>query len=299
MPRVFRPCAAIAQPTAPVPARILLLAIAGLLASCASKPYANTLVMIIESSPTNLDPRVGLDAQSERIDSLLFDDLLTRDDHLNVHPQLAQSWEIPDPETYIFHLRKCVTFHDGRSLTSRDVKWTFDSLLQGKIRSTKAAAYRFVDRIDAPDDYTVVFRMKQPFATLLWNLSDGAIGIVPYGSGNEVTEHPIGSGPFRFVSAEQDKEVVIERNPNYWGEKPLMKTVRFAVVPDTTTRALELRKGSADIAMGNALTGDLVVALKSERNLEIMGGPGTVLSYLALNMRDPILKNQRVRQAIA
>ena len=299
MPRVFRPCAAIAQPTAPVPARILLLVIAGLLASCASKPDANTLVMIIESSPTNLDPRVGLDAQSERIDSLLFDDLLTRDDHLNVHPQLAESWEIPDPETYIFHLRKGVTFHDGRSLTSRDVKWTFDSLLQGKIRSTKAAAYRFVDRIDAPDDYTVVFRMKQPFATLLWNLSDGAIGIVPYGSGNEVTEHPIGSGPFRFVSAEQDKEVVIERSPNYWGEKPLMKTVRFAVVPDTTTRALELRKGSADIAMGNALTGDLVVALKSERNLEIMGGPGTVLSYLALNMRDPILKNQRVRQAIA
>jgi len=278
--------------------RILLAALTSLLVSCASKPDANTLVMIIESSPTNLDPRIGLDAQSERIDSLLFDDLLTRDEHLNVQPLLAERWEVPDLRTYIFHLRRDVIFHDGKQLTSRDVKWTFDSLLEGKIRSTKAAAYRFVDHVDAPDGYTVVFHLKEPFATLLWNLSDGAIGIVPYGSGSEITEHPIGSGPFRFVSAEQDKEVVIERNDGYWGEKPHVKTVRFAVVPDTTTRALELRKGSADIA-SNALTGDLVLALERQPNLEILRGPGTVLSYLALNVRDPVLKNERVRQAIA
>ena len=69
------------------------------------------------------------------------------------------------------------------------------------------------------DDYTVVFHLKEPFATLLWNLSDGAIGIVPYGSGDEISRQPIGSGPFRFVSAEQDKEVVLARNDNYWGDK--------------------------------------------------------------------------------
>jgi len=269
-----------------------------LLISCSSPSDRNTLVMLIESSPTNLDPRVGLDAQSERIDGLLFDDLLTRDEHLNVEPQLADSWEIPDPLTYIFHLHHGVTFHDGRSLTSRDVKWTFDSLLQGKVRSTKSAAYRFVDHIDAPDDYTVVFHLKQPFATLLWNLSDGAMGIVPYGSGDEITTHPVGSGPFRFVSAEQDRDVVIERNDDYWGEKPNLSRVRFAVVPDTTTRALELRKGSADVAI-NALTGDLVVALEHEPTLEVLRGPGTVLWYLAFNLRDPILRDRRVRQAVA
>ena len=129
----------------------------------------------------------GLDAQSERIDDLIFDDLLTRDDHLSVAPGLAERWEIPNPLTYVFHLRKGVKFHDGRGLTSRDVKWTFDSLLQGKIRSTKAAAYRYVERIDTPDDWTVVFHLKEPFATLLWNLSDGAVGIVPYGSGEAVS----------------------------------------------------------------------------------------------------------------
>src|SRR5580658_6004235 len=189
-------------------ARLLLIALISLvsLVSCSSQPDPDTLVMIIESSPTNLDPRVGLDAQSERIDSLIFDDLLTRDEHLNVQPQLAERWEIPDPKTYVFHLHHGVRFHDGRPLTSRDVKWTFDSLLEGKIRSTKTAAYRLVDRVEALDDFTVVFHLKEPFAALLWNLSDGAIGIVPYGSSDEISGHPIGSGPFRFVSAEQDKE---------------------------------------------------------------------------------------------
>ena len=266
--------------------------------SCSSKPDPNTLVMIIENSPTNLDPRIGLDAQSERIDELLFDDLCTRDEHLNVRPGLAERWEIPDFLTYIFHLHRGATFHDGRPLTSRDVKWTFDSLLQGKIRSTKAAAYRPVDRIDAPDDFTVVFHLKEPFATLLWNVSDGAIGIVPYGSGEEMSRHPIGSGPFRFVSAEPDKEVIVERNDAYWGEKARLKRVRFAVIPDATTRALELRKGSADIAV-TSLTGDMVLALEREANLEVLHAPGTVLQYLAFNTRDPILKDVRVRQALA
>jgi len=276
---------------------VLLLFLVPLFA-CSPKPDRDTLVMLIENSPTNLDPRVGLDAQSERIDELIFDDLLSRDEHLNVQPQLAENWEIPDPLTYIFHLHHGVKFHDGRSLTSRDVKWTFDSLLQGKVLSTKSAAYRFVDRVEAPDDYTIIFRLKEPFATLLWNLSDGAMGIVPYGSGPDISSHPIGSGPFRFVSAEQDKEVVIARNDDYWGGKARVSKVRFAVVPDGTTRALELRKGSADIAI-NALTGDMISALERERNLEVMRSPGTVLSYFAFNLRDPILKDVRVRQAIA
>src|ERR1700754_1783882 len=98
-----------------------------LLSACTRKPDPNTLVMIIESSPTNLDPRVGLDAQSERIDDLIFDDLLTRDAHLNVAPGLAERWKIHNPLTYVFHLHRGVKFHDGRPLTARDVKWTFDS----------------------------------------------------------------------------------------------------------------------------------------------------------------------------
>jgi peptide/nickel transport system substrate-binding protein len=269
------------------------------LLSCSQPPDPNTLVMIIESSPTNLDPRVGIDAQSERIDALIFDDLLDRDDHLNVTPALAERWEIPDPLTYVFHIRQGVKFHNGTALTSRDVKWTFDSLLQGKIRSTKAAVYRFVDRLDAPDANTVVFHLKEPSSTFLWNLSDGAIGIVPYGSGDEITRHPIGSGAFKFVSAETDKEVVLERNNTYWGEVPHLGRVRFTVVPDATTQALELRKGSADLTINSPMPPDTVLTLEHNPSLVVQHGPGTRLAYLVFNLRDPILKDVRVRQAIA
>jgi peptide/nickel transport system substrate-binding protein len=171
--------------------------------------------------------------------------------------------------------------------------------MQGKVRSSKGATFRFVDRIDAPDDSTVVFHLKEPSSTLLWNLASAAMGIVPFGSGEEISQHPIGSGPFRFVSAELDKEVVLESNSEYWGDKPHLSRVRLIVIPDTTTRALELRKGSADITPSNSLTSDMVLSLKQESSLEVLSPPGTVLAYMGFNLHDPILQDRRVRQALA
>ena len=277
---------------------VVLGCLAVSLTGCSRRPDPNTLVMVIESSPTNLDPRVGVDAQSERIDELLFDSLVRRDDHFNLQPWLAERWEIPDAQTYIFHLHHGVRFHNGQPLTARDVKWTFDSLLSGKLRSAKTSTYAPVDHIDAPDDYTIVFRLKEPFAPMLWNLSDGTIGIVPYGSGDDFNRKPIGSGPFRFVRAQMDKEVVIERNPDYWAMPAKLDRVEFKVIPDATTRALELRKQSADIAL-NSLVADTVVALERDRDLTVTQSPGTIYAYLAMNLRDPILKDVRVRRAIA
>jgi peptide/nickel transport system substrate-binding protein len=279
----------------------MLLLLAGVLmlaTSCSRKPDNGTLVMIIESSPTNLDPRVGVDAQSERIDDLLFDSLVRRDEHFQLQPWLAESWETPDPQTYIFHLHHGVRFHNGQPLTARDVKWTFDSLLNGKIRTSKTSTFTAVDHVDASDDHTVIFRLKEPMASLLWNLSNGAIGIVPYGSGEDFNRKPVGSGPFRFVGAQQDKNVVVERNPDYWGTPAKLTRVEFRVIPDTTTRALELRKRSADV-VSNGLTPDMVLALEKDDGLEVLRGPGTIYAYLALNLRDPTLRDVRVRRALA
>jgi peptide/nickel transport system substrate-binding protein len=280
---------------------LIALALATILAltGCErQRPDPNTIVMLIESSPLNLDPRVGTDAQSERIGELIFEGLVRRDDNFELKPRLAENWEIPDPLTYVFHLRHDVHFHDGRQMTSSDVKWTLDSLLSGKIRSAKTNAYRYVDRVETPDDFTMVIRLKEPYAALLWNLSDGALGVVPRNSTDELGRKPIGTGPFRFVSEAPDRDVVLSRNDQYWGERAGVEHILFKVVPDATTRALELRKGSADAEI-NALPADMLPALERERNLVLEKEPGTSYQYLALNLRDPVLKNPQVRQALA
>ena len=265
-----------------------------------SRPDPHTITVLIEFSPSNLDPRIGTDAQSERIDELLFDSLVKKDEHFNLQPWVAESWEIPNPQTYVFHLHRGIRFHDGRPLTARDVKWTIDSMIDGTVVSAKTAttSYQHIAGIEARDDQTVVFHMKEPDSGLLWNLSDGAMGIVPYGSGKSFNLQLVGSGPFKFVKNEQDNEVIVVRNDDYWADKPKVGRVRFAVVPDSTTRALELRKGSADVEI-NALTADMVRSLRVDRSLAIEQAPGTAVQYLGFNLRDPVLSDPRIRQAIA
>jgi len=263
-----------------------------------SEPGA--VVFLIENSPTNLDPRIGIDAQSEHIQELLFDGLLVRDASYRVAPGLAERWEQPDPLTLIFHLKTGVRFSDGRLLTARDVLWSINSMRDGTLITPKATSYASIGTMEAPDAATVVMHLKRPDNFLLINLSTGAMGIVPEGSGRNFWQHPIGSGPFRFVSQEIDKEVVIERNPQSWdpaGPNSVQR-VRFAVVPDVTTRALELRKGSADVAT-NSIVPDMLPVLAAEKHLLVESAGGTQIQYVAFNTVDPILRDARVRQAIA
>jgi peptide/nickel transport system substrate-binding protein len=276
----------------------VVLALAVLLSGgCAQEREPGTVVMLIEASPISLDPRIGTDAQSQRIGNLLFDPLLVRDRNFNLQPWLAASWESPDPRTYIFRLRRDARFHDGRPLTARDVRYTFESLLGGEVESAKAPAFSRVAAVEALDDHTVVIRLKEPYASFLTNLTQGAFGVVPEGAGPLLGAAPVGSGPFRFVRAAQDEEIVLARNADYWREPPRIEGVRFRIVPDATTRALELRKGAADIAL-NSLPADMVEALRREPHLTITQGPGYTFQYLALNAANSEL-TPTVRRAIA
>jgi peptide/nickel transport system substrate-binding protein len=278
-----------------------LLALAALLgiAGCHSAQRdPGTVVFLIESSPANLDPRIGTDAQSQRIDALLFDGLVDHDANFQFVPALAASWEQPNPLTYVFHLRSGVRFQDGRPLTARDVVWTFNSILTGAVISPRAAAYASVESLEARDALTVVFHLKHADNFLLRNISTGAMGIVPEGSGRDFWKHPIGTGPFRFVSQQIDQDVVIERNPLSWAMMPKLERVRFRVVPDAITESLELEKGSGDVAV-NSLPIDSLPVLAARPDLRIEETGGTEIQYLAFNLRDPLLKDVRVRQAIA
>lgn len=279
----------------------VLVACVSILCGCArgtNPGEPGTVNFLIEAAPTNLDPRIGVDAFSEHLDGLIFDSLVAHDQQLNVVPDLAQKWETPNPTTYIFHLRPNVKFHDGRPLTSADVQFTFDSIMSGSVKTAKAGSFRIVQSIEAPDELTVVFHLREPYASFLWDLTKPGIGIVPQGSGAELARHPIGTGPFQFVSATTDEEIVLERNPNYFGGAPEIPRVRFRIVPDAIVRALELRKGSGDVTI-NSLTPDMVKSFERQPNTTIEDQPGTTLAYIAFNFDDPILAHREVRQALA
>ena len=144
-----------------------------------------TVVFLIESSPANLDPRIGTDAQSERISALIFDGLVDHDASFNFTPALAQSWDQPNPLTFVFHLRSGVRFHDGRPFTAQDVKWTIDSMRNGTVISAKSTVFASLDSIEVRDPLTVVFHLKHADNFLLRNLATGSTGIVPDGSGRD------------------------------------------------------------------------------------------------------------------
>ena len=278
----------------------LLLTLVLFLPACTSQTSADPGIVTIalDQPPTNLDPRIGTDVSSERLGQLMFNSLVKKNEQSGLEPDLALRWETPDPKTYIFHLRDDVKFHDGRPLTAKDVVFTFRSVLDGSLRTAKAGTYRLIDSIEAPDEYTVVFRLKEVFAPFLWNLALGGIGVIPEGSPVGFAQHPIGSGPFEFVRYTQDEELELKRSETYFGPKPIVSDVKFKIIPEGIVRALELRKGTVDVAL-NVLTPDMVEVLKRDSGLKMMQSEGTNYQYIAFNLNDPVFRDIRVRQAMA
>ena len=275
---------------------LMLLALGG--CSHTAKADRSAVTLLIESNPTNLDPRFATDGQSQHLDGLIFSSLVERDEQMNLRGDLAESWDTPDSLTYVFHLRPGVRFHDGSALTATDVKATFDFILNTANHSAKRGAFRMVASIEAPDARTVIFHLKEPYASFLWSVSRPAVGIVPASAGADFSQGLIGSGPFRFVSQAQDDEVVLSANADYFGGAPGISRLRARVVPDAIVRALELRKGSADLEI-SSLSPDLVPVFARWPELGVSERAGTNLAYLGFNMDNAIVGRREVRQALA
>ncbi len=271
--------------------------VAAVAAGCgrAAPPDPDIIVLGTPTSPTSLDPGIGLDEASQRIHQLLFDSLLKIDDHLRVVPDLATRFDTTDSQTYVAEIPRGVRFHDGREMTSADVAYTFRRFLDPAFVSGRKGAYTDLVAVEILDPYTVAFRLRAPSASFPANLL--MMGILPDGTGPTVAQHPVGSGPYQFVELIRDDHVTLAAFEGYYQGPPRNRGIRIKVVPDETMRGLELRKGDVDLVV-NDLSPDLVHDLAEQPGLSVVTGRGTDYAYIGLNLRDPLLRDRRVRQAI-
>ncbi len=257
---------------------------------------AQGLVIALPSSPTNLDSRVGTDNASGRMFDLIYSGLVKVTAQNDYAPDLAEKWETPDDRTIIFHLRPDAKFQNGKPVTASDVRWTYESLIAPSFTSSKKSGYATVDRIEAPDPHTVIFRLKEPNGGIFDNLT---LGILPQGADtNTYKTKPIGAGPYKVVSFSSDDKVVLEAFDGWHGGAPKIKNVTVRIIPDATTRVLEMRRGTVNFEV-NAVPFENVSELEKDSKYQVVKQPGSVYQYLAFNMKDPTLRKVEVRQAIA
>jgi len=268
------------------------------LPGCLRRPTAdpNVIVASMTTGPNNLDPRFGTDDSSEKLHKLIFDALITWNDHLQLVPHLAEQFDHPDPLTYVARLRRGVRFHDGHELTAADVVYTFTSTLDPALLSPKRGALHDLVSTKATDRYTVVFTLSRPFES--FPTSVAGLQIVPDGAGASPASQPVGTGPYRFVRYAADDRVELAAFSGYWGGAPANAGLVMKIVPDEVMRGLELRKGTVDLVI-NDISADIVDQLRHEPRLQTIEAPGLDYQYVGVNVADPILKDVRVRQALA
>ncbi len=281
-------------------ALLFLLPMLAAVTGCRRGGEPGTLVMAIESPPRGFDPRFSSgNGISARTMQLIYDTLVVKGTNFDLVPSLAESFEeSTDQQTFTFRLRPGVVFHDGKPLTSADVKYTFDSIISPATKSPLMGGFSKVASIDTPDPLTVIFRMREPFYTFMGNLP--AIGIIPEGAGGELISAPVGTGPFRFVSYAEGDGIRLEANQNYWGGPPNIPRLRIKVVTDNSTRQAELMSGDVDLAYNAQFDPETIRALTNRSDIRVVMKEGAGVDYMGVNVTsNSPLSNPKLRQAVS
>lgn len=260
-----------------------------------SAPDPGTLTVAVDSGPNSLDPRLGSDEASRRFNDLVYNALFRVGDDGRPEPELAEGLERPDPLTLVVRLRPGVLFHDGTVLQAEDVVDTYRSILEDRVASFRKSDLEAVAAVEPAGPRTVVFRLKRPFAPILTNLN---IPILRAGAGPEAQRRPIGTGPFRLLRYRKDEDLLLVRFDGYYEGKSRLDRIRLRIIPSTTSRLLELLKGTVDLVV-NDLSPDDLARVRGRPGFRTESRPGRNVVYMAFNLADPILADRRVRQAIA
>lgn len=286
------------------PARLVTL-LAGLALLCLTTTLAlaappASIVVGLPLEPPNLDPTAGAAAAvKEVVYQNIFEGLTRITEAGRVEPGLAQSWSIsPDNLEYVFKLRPNVRFHDGSRFSAADVKFSLDrARAPGSANAQKALLAPLVG-VDVIDPQTIRIRLSRPYSELLYVLAWGDMVIVSPRSANGNAVHPIGTGPFRFVSWQRGTAIQLSRNPDYWGKPPALARATFKFFADPTAAYTALRSGDVD-AFANYPGPENVAEFKADPNFIVTIGSTTSKTILAINNATPPFNNQLVRRALS
>jgi peptide/nickel transport system substrate-binding protein len=257
------------------------------------------LVAAIAGEPDQLDPQKTSAYFSFEVLENVFDTLVQPDANLEMRPALAESWTVsPDQLAWTFHLRHGVTFHDGSPFTADDVVYSYRRIIDQKL--TNSDKFSAVTNVTAPDRSTVAITLKQPTPNLLTNLG-GFKGVAIVQRRNvesgQLATHPIGTGPFAFVSRKSGDSITLKANPAYWAGAPKVSGVTFRFISEPSTALSALQAGEIDWT--DSIPTQRVAALKDDDSVTLATTPSNDYWYLALNEARAPWNDVRVRQAIA
>ena len=281
-----------------------------LLAACGDGGNSATLQYSFSYDPRSLDPALSTDVPTGEVVALLFDNLTQFNVDGELEPGLAASWSADSTgRVYTFHLRTNARFHDGSPVTAGRVRQTYLRALDPATKGGRAwplfpiagaRAYANgeapdVPGIVTPDDSTLVLSLEQPLNVFPKLLAMPVTAIVPTPLDATFSEHPIGSGPWKFVSWTHDDAIVLARNESYWGQQPASDSLRIRIIPEALTQAAEYEAGQlsvVEIPFGESRRWE------SEHGAEILKRPAIRDAYVAINTTRGPLKDVRVRRAL-
>jgi len=274
--------------------RLIVAALLVLLFGCqASEQEAGLLRVGLAQMPITLDPRFATDAASTRVQELIHRGLIRLDEHFNIQGDVADHWQQSEPLTWRFYLKPDIHFSDGTVLAARDVAATFSAVMDAKLASPLKASFASIESVYAETDRIVVIHLNKPDASLLTRLN---LGILPASMAHKPHQarNTVGCGPYQLRSW-TESALTLQRVAHSLAS---VQAIRFFSVKDPVTRILKLTRGELDFVQ-NDLPPQLLSYIKAQPQLTVQTRPSTTFAYIGLNMQDDILKDVRIRRALA